>query len=220
MISFHVRSVARHELEILAAIFTLQQANIKHNLTKEERKSSGFLSWRTPTPVLQLLCDQPDVPGVTVAFFPSPSRLAAYLLLVSRETTLRLEKLGLSPPSVGSYERCEFHGVPIAEHTWFMLGQVCCAREARGSGAVESLYRFAASELLSRHSRASLARPLLIVTDVAEENQRSRSNLIRNGYREVGRYHQTYEGETSPWIIVAVDVETLLRNSSARNARL
>jgi RimJ/RimL family protein N-acetyltransferase len=73
------------------------------------------------------------------------------------------------------------------------MGQVCVAREFRGQGVFDLMYRAHREHLRARYDRS--------VTEIAVRNVRSMRAHARVGFRVIDRYRD----ETDDWAIVAWD---------------
>jgi RimJ/RimL family protein N-acetyltransferase len=91
-----------------------------------------------------------------------------------------------------TFERLRFDDRPLTSYRFYVMGQVCVAREVRGAGVFDALY--------AGHRRWFADRFELLVTDVASRNHRSRRAHARVGFVDLHRYRDADDD----WVTVAL----------------
>jgi RimJ/RimL family protein N-acetyltransferase len=82
---------------------------------------------------------------------------------------------------------------PLNAYRYYIMGQICVAKEYRGQGLVEELY--------NHHKKVYKSRFDLLVTEIATRNQRSVRAHEKAGFQPV----HTYRDELDEWVVVAWD---------------
>jgi len=158
-------------------ILELQRENLAERLSPAEAAEQGFVTVRHDLGLLERIAGPH---GHVVAM--DGDRVVGYALVMLKEFASAV------PILVPMFERIE--RLPIGGRPYFVMGQVCVAKERRGQGLFRSLY-----EELRRHMRGAYD---IVVTEVAARNTRSLRAHEKVGFRPVLRYEDG--GET--WEIV------------------
>ncbi len=167
----------------LEAILALQRENLATNLTAAEIAREGFV---TVVHSLETLRRMHALAPSIVA--RGGDRLAGYALVMPAESRVLLPIL---EPMFRLFEGLSWRGRPLRDRRWYVMGQVCVAKEFRGTGVFDALY----AEHRARHS----AGHDLLLTEIATRNTRSMRAHARVGFEVV----TTYRDETDEWAVVA-----------------
>jgi ribosomal protein S18 acetylase RimI-like enzyme len=116
--------------------------------------------------------------------------LAGYALAMPVETRALVPILG---PMFVELDKIVWRGRPLAETPYYVMGQICVARDFRGRGVVDAMYR--------EHRARYRDRFAAIVTEIATRNTRSLRVHERVGFETIHRY-KDFEDE---WAVVAWD---------------
>ncbi len=114
------------------SILALHHSNLRDILTEAQRKD-GFLSM--PVTVEQIAAANEDL-AVIVA-----DRDGSILGELFATTNEQAAQFPLLRRMMELYDTTLFMGKPLSEYRTFLYGPVCVAREARGTGVLESLFR-------------------------------------------------------------------------------
>jgi len=114
------------------ALLALQEANLRENLTSEER-SQGFLSARFSADQFA----QMDA-AVAVAVGSVNGQIASYLCGSTVEMNRRFPLLSAM---IDCYARLQWQGRALDRYTSFVYGPVCIDRYFRGAGLLRGMYR-------------------------------------------------------------------------------
>ena len=164
--------------EDLPRILALQQKNLARNLSPEEVASQGFVTVEhTPGILRQMHELEPSIVA------KDGEGLAGYALVMPRECREFI------PVLLPMFERID--GLNLGNY--YVMGQVCVAREYRGQGVFDLMFRAHREQLSGKYER--------IVTEIATRNVRSMRAHGRVGFRVVDRYRDA----TDDWAIVAWD---------------
>jgi len=173
------------ELATLDEVLALQRRNLPRLLTPEEARDQGFVTLEHTRAALETL--HAAMPSI-VARADGP--LLGYALAMARECRNVMPVL---VPMFEVLDQLGTPGGPLADRRWYVMGQVCVAREARGTGVLEALY--------AAHRQAYSGRFDLLVTEIAERNPRSLRAHARVGFQELHRYRDA----TDAWVVVGWD---------------
>jgi len=181
-----IRYSASRAPEVLAQILELQRLNLRDNLSPAEATEQGFLMIRHEPSNLGEIC---GAHGHVVAL--EGSRVVGYALVMLKEFA---DSIPLLVSMFEQLDRIPYGSAVVGDLNYFVLGQVCVAKEVRGTGVFGGLY----DELRARMSGAFP----LVVTEVATRNARSLRAHAKVGFRSLHRYVAP-EGEE--WDVIAWD---------------
>lgn len=159
----------------LEQILALQRINLKGTLPPEEERQEGFVTLTHSLPLLQLM--QEACPQVVALW---DNRVVGYALCLHPDLQDQVPALG--PMFACIREQAE------APEAYRVMGQVCVAKEARGTGVFRAMY-----ECLKQQCS-----PLPLITEVSDANRHSLGAHLAIGFRELA-VHQ--EGDTL-WHVV------------------
>jgi ribosomal protein S18 acetylase RimI-like enzyme len=173
--------------EDLPAILALQRQNLASSLTADEAGREGFV---TVVHTLEILQEMHRLaPSLVVQ---DGATLAGYALAMPLGCRAFLPVL---EPMFRLFEGLMWQGRPLATYRYYVMGQICVARDYRGRGVVQALYRGHAELHGSDHD--------LVVTEIAARNGRSLRAHEKVGFVEIGRHRDA----TDDWVVVAWDFQ-------------
>lgn len=174
----------------LEQILMLQSINLKQHLSEKEKQEQGFLTMQFTLDMLMKMHQL--APSIIVK--NNENKVVAYaisFLKEGREVYPQME------PMFRHFEKITWKGRRFTEMNYYIMGQICVAREARGMGAVGLLYQKHKDEFSHRFE--------CIVTEISENNLRS-----LNAHRRVGfECISTHQDEIDQWQVVAWDWSTV-----------
>jgi ribosomal protein S18 acetylase RimI-like enzyme len=173
-----VLSAFRAQEDDLPKILDLQRANLARNLSPEEIASQGFVTVEHTLPILQRM--HAIEPSIVIR---DADTLAGYAIVMPPECRAFVPILD---PMFARLER-------LGVGNFYVMGQVCVARDYRGRGVFDLLFRAHREHLRAKYDRS--------VTEIATRNVRSMRAHERVGFRVIDRYRD----ETDDWAIVAWD---------------
>jgi predicted GNAT superfamily acetyltransferase len=174
----------RDEAE-LAAILALQADNLPGRLSETEALQEGFVTVEHSLDVLRQM--HQAMPSVVAR---DEGQLVGYALTMARECKNIVPILG---PFFETLDRLSWAGRPLPEVPFYVMGQICVAKAARGKGVVDALYK--------AHRRVYGSRFELLVTEVSVRNGRSLRAHARVGFEEIHRYRDAVD----EWVVVGWD---------------
>jgi GNAT superfamily N-acetyltransferase len=169
----------------LERILALQRDNHRDRVSPEEAQQEGFVTVAHTLPVLEAM--HAIAPSVIAR---DGAALAGYALVMPVEAR-RL--VPLLEPMFQMFERLTWRGRPLADWSYYVMGQVCVARSHRGQGVFDALYR--------EHRASYAGRYDLCVTEIATRNTRSMRAHARVGFEPV----TVYRDDQDEWAVVAWD---------------
>ncbi len=162
--------------EDLRQILALQRANLPRNLDAAEIAAQGFVTVEHDLDVLRRMhALSPSIVAV------EGGALAGYALVMPRECR---ELLPILEPM---FRRLDALGV----RDYYVMGQICVAKEWRGRGVFDLLYQAHRQHLSGRYARS--------ITEVATRNTRSMRAHARVGFAVIDRY----KDETDEWALLS-----------------
>lgn len=174
---------SRNELQ---QILALQQANIKANLSEQEIADQGFVTViHTPEQLQQLHDMHPSV------IVKEENELAGYALVMPRECA------NIVPVLIPAFQKLEtltYKGQPLTSINWYLMGQVCVAKNYRGKGVFKLLYE-AHKTFLSEKFQ-------LCITEISTSNTRSLRAHEKVGFTILYQFSD----ETDEWAIVVLEL--------------
>jgi predicted GNAT superfamily acetyltransferase len=171
----------------LEQIHQLSQLNLKQNISADEQKEEGFVTWLYS---IELLSQMHDLaPGIIAK---DEERVAAYAL-----TTLR-ESSSFHPDLKEMFQNLSnvfYQGKPLSSHHFYCMGQICVAKEYRGKGLVKALYQ--------KHKEAYGNEYDFILTEISTRNYRSLKAHQKIGFKTI----HTHRDAMDEWNVVVWDWE-------------
>jgi L-amino acid N-acyltransferase YncA len=169
----------------LEQILELQKKNLKTILSAEEKRSQGFVTLKHDLSLLKemnspyphIICKKED-------------QIVGYALVMLRDIEKRIPALGSMFYQINSLT---YQGKSLEHARFFIMGQVCVAKEDRGKGVFAGLYR--EMQYCMRHDFE------YIVTEVDSRNTRSVRAHEKVGFQTIHIYP---EGEIE-WHVILLE---------------
>jgi predicted GNAT family N-acyltransferase len=178
-----IKATTVNTIEELQQILHLQQQNLPKNISAEELRSQGFVTFQHSLEILQQFHQL--APSVIVK---DDDRVVAYALTVVNEAR------HIFPPMESMsqlLETLQWKNKPFSNYRYYEMGQVCVAKNYRGKGIFEMLYQ--------QHKNSYSHQYDLLVTKISTKNHRS-----LRAHEKVGFEIFTVEkDELDEWAVVA-----------------
>lgn len=168
----------------LEQILVLQSLNLKQHITTEEKQSEGFLTMSFNLPMLQAMHEL--APSVIVK--NDNNKVVAYAISFLKEGIAFYPQI---EPLLNHLEQTEWRGRPLTASNYYIMGQICVAKEVRGKGVFEMLYH--------KHRETFSKRFDCIVTEIANSNHRSLRAHLRTGFEIISNHSDHIDD----WNVVA-----------------
>lgn len=169
-------------------ILALQAENHRDSVDAATAASDGFTSVRHDPAVLQAMnLAHPSA----VAW--SGGQLAGYCLMMAQAFR---DRVPILQPMFALLDSLSWRGEPLAGNPrWFVMGQVCVAKDFRGMGVFDGIYH----QLRKTYAGAYD----FTVTEISQRNPRSLRAHRRVGFETLHVYQDPLSGE--PWEVVVWD---------------
>lgn len=171
----------------LEQILELQEQNLIRNIDKTEIQSQGFVTLHHSLAVLEQM--HKLAPSVIIK---DNDKVVAYALTMLKECRQLVPDL---EPMFVMLDKLKWENKPLPGYRFYIVGQICIAKEYRGQGLVENLY--------AHHKKVYQSQFDLFVTEIATRNQRSIRAHERVGFKTIHIYHD----DLDEWAVVAWDWE-------------
>jgi len=164
---------------------SLQEANLKRNLTEEDAGLEGFVTAEYTIEFLTRLHQL--VPSVIAK---DDDLVVGYALAASTEIRKEHDLLG---DLINNIDKIIYRDQLLKDSRYIVVGQLCVAKDYRGLGLVRRMYE---------HFKSCLSKDYdYCLTDVASDNPRSLKAHLKSGFSVVDTLH--YGGVS--WDIVLWD---------------
>ncbi len=161
------------EFSELEGIKSLQDQNLKKNLSSSDAGTEGFVTAEYTVEFLQSLHEK------------SPSIIAKDDDLVVGYALVALKSIRdqheLLADLFNSIDKIEYKGKLLKNSDYVVVGQLCVAKKYRGRGLVQQMYQYFKSSLSGKFDYC--------LTDIAENNPRSLNSHHKTGFRIVDTLH-------------------------------
>lgn len=171
--------------EQLQQILDLQALNHRSHVSEQQGSEQGFVTVQHQLPLLQQM--NAAAPQVIALH---QHKVVGYALVMPASFRHQIPVL---QPMFDMIDHLLWHGTPMAQHPYYVMGQICVAEHYRSMGVFDALYH--------AHRQHYAAQYDWCITEVSTSNQRSMKAHQRVGFRTI----HTYTDHTDEWNIVAWD---------------
>ena len=169
----------------LDEIHALNKASLKFNLSEEEKKQEGFVTWLySPELLRQMHSLQPSI------IAKDGDRVVGYALVTPREARAFHTDL---ETMINHTQDIPYKGLPLIEHNYYIMGQICIDKDYRGKGLFRLLYE--------KHKELYSGKYDMLVTEVSTNNKRSQAAHEKVGFVTIN----TYPDAEDEWNVVVWD---------------
>ncbi|GAB3763213.1 GNAT family N-acetyltransferase [Spirosoma pomorum] len=168
-------------------ILTLQQANLRQNVSVDDQSAQGFVTVNHNPDVLTRM--NQVAPSVIAK---DGAKVVGYCLTMLPEFANDIPEL---LPLFESINQIAYQGKPLREQAYYVMGQVCVDAGYRGQRIFDRMYHHQQEVYGGQYK--------LLVTDISEKNTRSQRAHERVGFRPLETFYDSTLGEN--WIVVAWD---------------
>src|SRR5258705_9400933 len=173
--------------EELQQILQLQKENHIRHIDEMEMQSQGFVTMRHSLDVLRQMHDL--APSVIIK---DNDKVVAYALTMLREC-------GQLMPDLESlfalFDELSWNNKPLNDYRFYIMGQICVAKEYRGKGLFDELY--------NHHKKIYQQQFDLFLTEISTRNQRSVRAHKRVGFKTIC----THRDSLDEWDVVGWDCQ-------------
>ncbi len=179
-------TVAKND-EDLRQILALQKLNYKAYISTEEAVSQGFVSIEHDFSLLKDM--NADYPHIIAKF---GGQVVGYTLVMLRKFG---DKVDVLSPMFERINVLDWKGKSMTDSSYFIMGQVCVAKDFRGRGVFSGLYAEMKKRMKGNFD--------YLVTEVASRNTRSMRAHKKVGFELMLNY--AVEGDEE-WNIVVLEL--------------
>ena len=171
--------------EELQQILHLQEENLIQHIDEKEMRSQGFVTLRHDLKILEQMHNL--APTVIIK---DDDKVVAYALTMLQECRQLMPDL---EPMFSLLDKLGWNGKPLNDHPFYVMGQVCIAKQYRGQGLFDSLYK--------HHKKIYQSKFDLFITEISTRNHRSMRAHERVGFKTIYRHRD----ELDEWAVVGWD---------------
>ena len=172
----------------VAQILALQALNHRHSVDAATALSDGFTTVRHDPAVLRAMNQ-----AFPSAIAKQDEQLAGYCLMMAQRFR---QQVPILEPMFQMLATLEWRGQPLAGNPrWFVMGQVCVAREFRGQGVFDGMYQQLRQAYADRFD--------FVVTEISQRNARSLRDHRRVGFETLHVYEDALADDV--WEVVVWD---------------
>ena len=170
-------------------IAALSAANLKSAIDDLTKKEQGFLTWEYSVDLLTAMHE--IAPSIIVTYH---DEVAGYALTATHEmaevhTEMKIMLNNLSPLT--------YLDKPINDYRYYMMGQICIAKEHRGKGIFDQLYEHHKTVYGNQYD--------FLLTEVSTSNHRSLHAHKKVGFETIHTYHD----HADEWDVIIWKFENL-----------
>ncbi len=169
----------------LSQIAALSKENLRNALSAEEKQTQGFITWEYDLSLLEKL--HSIAPAVIVKY---EEKVVGYALTAFKETAAVFPDVN---NMIQHLETLFYEGKPMKDYHYYIMGQVCIAKDHRGKGLFDRLYQY--------HKTAYSADFDILATEVSTSNHRSLKAHKNTGFKTIN----TYRDAIDEWDVVIWD---------------
>ena len=155
-----------HELQ---QILHLQKLNLKQNISIDEKESQGFVTMPFTMEMLKAMHEL--APSVIVK---DDDKVIAYAIVFLKEGRKLYPNL---EPMFVNFEKITWKEKPLNSYNFYVMGQICVAKEYRGGKVFDMLYE--------KHKEIYNNKFDFIITEISTSNYRSLRAHERVGFETV-----------------------------------
>ncbi|GAB4032316.1 GNAT family N-acetyltransferase [Spirosoma jeollabukense] len=168
-------------------ILTLQQANLRKNVSIDVQVDQGFVTVEHDPNVLARM--NKTAPSIIAK---DGATVVGYALTMLPEFGTDVPEL---LPLFELIETLFYKNQPLSQYDWYVMGQVCVAEGYRGQRVFDRMFQ--------HHHDVYGDRYQLLITDISANNTRSLRAHARVGFESIHEFHDPAIGET--WVVVVWD---------------
>lgn len=170
----------------LQQILSLNERNLKHNVSASDKQSEGFVTWLYTLPLLQKM--HALMPSIIAK--DDDNRVVGYALTTLKESVAfhpDLQKM------MHDLQQLEYNGKPLFSYNLYCIGQVCIDKNFRGKGLLNLLYQ--------THKGLYSEMYDLVLTEISSSNIRSMRAHEKVGFKTIHTHHDAVD----EWNVVVWD---------------
>ena len=171
--------------EELSQVLNLQHENHIETINRDEMQSQGFVTLRHDIDTLRQMHHL-----AASVIIKADDKVVAYALTMLRECRHLIPDL---ESMFALLDNLHWHGNPLSNYRFYVMGQVCIAKAFRGKGLFEQLY--------DHHRKTYQSQFDLLVTEISTRNHRSIRAHEKVGFKTI----HTHRDNLDEWKVVGWD---------------
>ena len=172
-------------IQDLQQILHLQNENLIQNLAETEIRSQGFVTLRHDIKILEQM--HRLAPSVIIK---DDDKVVAYALTMLPECRQLMPDL---EPMFAIFDKLRWNSEHLNNYRFYVMGQVCIAKEYRGKGLFEKLYQ--------HHKKNYQPQFDLCITEISIRNHRSLRAHEKIGFKNI----HIHRDKLDEWVVVGWD---------------
>ena len=172
-------------IQDLQQILHLQNENLIQNIDETEIRSQGFVTLLHDLATLEQM--HRLAPSVIIK---DDNKVVAYALTMLRECRQLMPDL---EPMFFLFDKLVWNNKPLNNYSFYVMGQICIAKEHRSKGLFEKLYE--------HHKKVYQIQFDLCVTEISSRNHRSLRAHEKIGFKVI----HTHTDKLDEWVVVGWD---------------
>lgn len=170
-------------------IAKLSSVNLRSVIDEETKLDQGFLTWEYTPELLEAM--HAFAPSIIAMY---KNEVVGYALVATHAMSEVHKEMKLMLDNLSALS---YLGRPMNDYRYYMMGQICIAKEHRAKGLFEKLYR---------HHRTSYGHQYdILLTEVSTSNHRSMRAHEKVGFKTIHKYHDHMD----EWNVVVWDWRTI-----------
>ncbi|MFZ6025254.1 MAG: GNAT family N-acetyltransferase [Bacteroidota bacterium] len=171
--------------EQIHQIAELSSINLRSVVDEHTKVDQGFLTWEYTTRLLEAMHD--FAPSVIASY---NNQVVGYALTATHAMSEVHKEMKVM---LNNLSTLTYLGRPMNDYRFYMMGQICIAKEHRGKGLFEKLYQ---------HHRTVYGNQFdFLLTEVSTSNHRSMRAHEKVGFKTIHTYHDHMD----EWNVVVWD---------------
>jgi ribosomal protein S18 acetylase RimI-like enzyme len=169
----------------LEQIARLSAENLRTVLGESEKAEQGFITWEYD---LKLLQGMHAIAPSVIAIWND--QVVGYALVATHAMSSVHAEMNIM---LNNLATLTYQGKPMNDYKFYMMGQICIAKEHRGQGLFDKLY--------AHHQKIYQGTYDILLTEVSTSNHRSMRAHERVGFTTIHTYHDHMD----EWNVVVWD---------------
>lgn len=171
-----------NQLEQIAA---LSAQNLRTVLNEKEKSEQGFITWEYNFTLLEKM--HRIAPSIIATY---QDEVVGYALVATHAMSAVHAEMSVMLNNLASLS---YESKPMNDYKYYMMGQICIAKEHRGQGLFDRLYHY--------HREINRDQYDILLTEVSTSNHRSMRAHERVGFKTI----HTYQDHMDEWNVVVWD---------------
>lgn len=178
-----VRIITADSEAYLSGILKLQAENHKYSVPADIKAKEGFVTVKhTLDQIKSLLAHAPQIIAVN-----EDDRVVGYALVMVKALK---DEIPILRPLFEQIDQLSYQDKLLKEEKWYVMGQVCIAKDYRRQGVFRKLYE--------AHRKLLKDQFDFCITDISASNTRSIESHLAVGFEVIHRFVD----EVDEWIVV------------------